>query len=117
MLLALTVASSNLFVYCFFGKMATESFEKMANSFYESNWTKLSVESQAYFLVMITNAQRPIHYHGFGMAVLNLETFCKVRQLPTLIDPIVFLSNVFSLSQTLRTVFSYFMLFKTVTSH
>ena len=27
---------------------------------------------------MIARAQHPLYYHGFGMAVLNLETYMKV---------------------------------------
>lgn len=30
---------------------------------------------------MIENGQQPLHYHGFGVVVLNLETFSKVRTI------------------------------------
>lgn len=73
-------ATLSLFVYCFFGKLATTSFEEMANCTYESNWQQLRVDLQTYLILMIGNMQRPIYYHGFGVAVLNLETFCKVTK-------------------------------------
>lgn len=76
--MSVLVSSSNLFLYCFFGKLATESFETMADCLYETNWLDLPVNLQKYFIVMIGNAQIPIHYHGFGVALLNLETFLKV---------------------------------------
>lgn len=30
---------------------------------------------------MIANSQQPLQYHGFGVVVLNLETFSKVRTI------------------------------------
>lgn len=98
-LAATTVSSSNLFIYCFFGKLATESYQKMADCLYESNWWELPVGLQKYFLLMNMNMQRwVVHssiyfeyfawkkylvdrllfYHGFEVAVLNLETFSQV---------------------------------------
>lgn len=61
--------------------MATQSYEDMANCLFEGNWQKLSVRLQTFLIPMIENAQRPIYYHGFGVAVLNLETFMRVRML------------------------------------
>lgn len=58
--------------------MATKSFEKMADSLYDCMWYGLDEKLQKYILIMITNAQKPIYYHGFGVAVLVLETFTKV---------------------------------------
>lgn len=78
MLISVVVGVSNMFVYCFFGRLATESYAKMANSIYEANWPNLPVNLQKYFILMIGNAQRSIFYHGF-FATLNLETFTKVR--------------------------------------
>lgn len=28
---------------------------------------------------MIENIQRPLYYHGFGLAILDLETFTRVN--------------------------------------
>lgn len=67
-----------MFVYCFFGKMATESFEQMSICLYESNWTEFSVDLQKYIMLMIQNSQRTLFYHGFGIINLDLMTFCKV---------------------------------------
>lgn len=67
-----------VFVMCFFGKSATESFEKMSDSLYESNWQELSIDLQKSFILMIQNTQRPLFYHGFGVCILDLETFAKV---------------------------------------
>lgn len=66
------------FFYCFFGKIATESFARMADCLYESNWLILKPKLQKYLVLMIGNAQRPVYYHGFGLATLNLETFAYV---------------------------------------
>lgn len=58
--------------------MATESFEKMLSCVYESNWYALPVDSQWVLVVILINSQQLYYYHGFGVAVLNLETFTKV---------------------------------------
>lgn len=79
LLIVVSIGGSNLFLYCFFGKVATESYRKMVDSLYEANWQILPIELQKYFILMIGNAQRPLYYSGFGVAVLNLKTFCKVR--------------------------------------
>lgn len=71
----------NLFLYCFFGRMATESFEQMAICLYQANWPVLPNHLQKYFLLMIANAQRPLYYHGFGMVAMNLQTFTKVLMI------------------------------------
>lgn len=68
-----------LYMYCSFGKKATDSFNKIGECMYNSNWHVLSIRAQKYLVLMIGNAQRPIQYHGFRIAVLNLETFLKVN--------------------------------------
>lgn len=78
--LAVPLGTSLLFVYCYLGKMSTESHLKMSDCLYECSWLSLSCKLQKYLIVMIENAQRPIYYHGFDVAVLNLETFSKVRK-------------------------------------
>lgn len=79
MLLMITVVSTSLlFFYCYFGKIATDSLEGMADCLFESNWHELPIELQKYFLIMIGNAQRKLHYHGFGIVRLDLEAFSKV---------------------------------------
>lgn len=81
LLIGFSAGISNLFVYCYFGKLATDSFQKMADYLYESNWHELPINLQKEFVVMILNTQKPLHYTGFGIAVLNLETFLKVSRI------------------------------------
>lgn len=69
---------SALFIYCYFGKLATESYAKMSDCVFEMVWYEQPYELRKYFLLMITNMQKPIYYHGFGVATLNLETFVNV---------------------------------------
>lgn len=71
----------NIFLYCYFGKLATESFEDMCNCLYEFKWHKLPVKQQKYIIPMMVTAQRPLYYHGFGIIILNLETFCNVKKI------------------------------------
>ena len=70
----------NLFIFCNFGKFVTQSFEKMANRIYESNWLDLSPNLQKYIVMMIANAQRPIYYSAFEIVYMNLHTFTSVRE-------------------------------------
>lgn len=78
LLVALASSALNLFIFCFYGKMATESFAEMAECLFESNWQSLPVRLQKYFVLMIGYAQRQMCYSGYGMVVLNLETFTQV---------------------------------------
>lgn len=78
LLFAFPVGISNLFVYCRFGKLANESYEKMSDCVYEFNWHELSPDLQKNVLILIRNMQQPVYYHGFGVVVLNMETFIKV---------------------------------------
>ena len=71
-------STANLFLYCYFGTLATESYENMADCIFESNWLKLPVDSRKYLIVMIANAQRRIYYHGFGLAYLRMMTYTSV---------------------------------------
>lgn len=58
--------------------MASTSFQRMSHDLYETNWYHLPIETQKSFVVMIKNAQKPIYYHGFGVAILDLELFRRV---------------------------------------
>lgn len=73
-----TATVPNIFLYCFFGQMASRSYEKMADSLYEFDWHKLPVNLQKHVILMIANTQQPLFYDGFGVVVLNLETFTSV---------------------------------------
>lgn len=124
--LGVSVSALNLYVFCYFGKMSTEQFEKMADCLYHSSWYLLSNQMQKFVILMIANAQIPIHYHGFKIAVLNLELFCKVSyQLNEYLkwtfysETITLESNHFRISlyfQMSKTVISYYLMFKTLTS-
>lgn len=80
MAVATPVTLATLFLYCYFGKIASESYAKMADCLCECNWENLSLKHQKYFVIMIENAQRPMNYYGFGIAALDLETFTKVNE-------------------------------------
>lgn len=72
------IIQSYSFLLCFFGKIATKSFEEMADILYESNWQHLSPDLQKYFVFMIANAQQPLYYGGYGVTILDLQTFVRV---------------------------------------
>lgn len=80
LIMTILVCACTLFVYCFFGMIATESYEKMADCLYESNWQKLPIDLQKYIILMIQNTQQPRFYHGFGVCHLNLDTYSNVRE-------------------------------------
>lgn len=75
---AVVLSSSNLFVYCFFGLLASESHLKMVFCLYSCDWTRIPIEYQKYLILMIANIQKPIRYRGMKVFVLDLETFCSV---------------------------------------
>lgn len=83
--MAAVVMAASLFLYCLFGILASENFERMADCLYESNWFEFPIKSQKYIWIMIFNTQIPLFYHGFGIAVLNLETFCDVKLIEKIV--------------------------------
>lgn len=78
LLMTILVGASNLFLWCFFGKLATDSFKEMTDCLYECNWQDFPIDLQKYFILMIANSQRPLFYRGSRIATLNLETYSKV---------------------------------------
>lgn len=68
----------NMFLFCYLGKIASESYKNIAVSSYECNWHALPLDLQKYFIIMIADAQIPLRYHGYGVITLNMETFCNV---------------------------------------
>lgn len=80
-LATISIGISTLLFYCYFGKVATESFEMMPDCVFGMNWYEQPIDLQKYFILMIRNMQRPVYYHGFEVAKLNLETFVKVIEL------------------------------------
>lgn len=110
---AIIVGVSNMFLYCFFGKLSTDSFMKMCQCLFESNWFKIQVDLQKYFILMIADAQKPLYYHGFHMAILNLETFAAVNTIKPTKSSNCSFGFYF---QFLKTAITYFMVFKTLTT-
>lgn len=72
------IGLGSLYVFCYFGKLSTESFANMASCIFDSNWQQLDLELKNYLILMIRNSQQPFYYRGYGMFTLDLETFSKV---------------------------------------
>lgn len=72
------IGMSTLLLYCYFGKLASESYEAMPVCVYNMNWYEQPSQVQKYVILMIANMDKPICYHGFEVAELNMETFVKV---------------------------------------
>lgn len=81
LLLTFTIALSafNIFLYCYFGKLATDYYAKYADCLFESNWLALPMDIRKTYVMMIMYARKPLVYHGGNIIVLNLETFLKVN--------------------------------------
>lgn len=77
-LTAVAIGISTIFLYCYFGKIATDSVMNMTDCLFQSKWLNLPVDLQKYFIFMIGNARQPLFYDGFRIATLNLETFIGV---------------------------------------
>lgn len=78
LVMAVFVAMTNLFLYCYFGEMASECYVGMAKTLYESNYFALPIHLQKRILFITLNMQQPIYYHGSKISVLNLPTFAAV---------------------------------------
>lgn len=66
------------FVFCYFGKLATDSFQCMSDCVFYMNWHELPIALQKYVIIMIANMQKPLHYHGSGIVIMDLNTFINV---------------------------------------
>lgn len=110
---AFLIGHANLLVYCYFGKLATESYEKMTDCLYECDWQKLPIDLQKYIVLMIQNTQLLQFYHGFGVFILNLETFTRVRKF--IIDYLIDI-KIINIFQLIKAIFTYYMMLKTITS-
>lgn len=73
-----SIGMSVLLFYCYFGKLASESYEMMPNCVFDVNWHEQPNELQRYFILMIANMQKPVYYHGFEVAKMDLGTFVNV---------------------------------------
>lgn len=78
MIIGVGLSGSNLFLYCYYGHLATDNSSGIADVIFETNWYIHLLEMQKYLILMIQNAQRPFYYHGFGMARLSLGTYTQV---------------------------------------
>ena len=76
--MGLLMSVLNLCVYCYFGILATESNDKMSDCVYNLKWQNFPLRLQKYVILMITDMQITMYYHGFEVAVLNLNTFQSV---------------------------------------
>lgn len=78
MVFAGAIGIAKSFIYCYFGKCATDYYTSYAECLFESNWMVLPNDLQKYFILMISHAQKPLYYHGYGFVHLDLQLFSKV---------------------------------------
>lgn len=71
----------SLFVYCYYGNQASDCLEEIATLLYFFKWYRENVKLQKFISILMANAQRPRHYHGFGVIFLTLDTFTNVGAL------------------------------------
>lgn len=75
---SLIVGCGTVYTFCYFGKLATDSFNNTSHCIYDSKWQHLDNYLKKHLLLMMKISQRQLYYHGFGMLTLNLETFAQV---------------------------------------
>lgn len=78
LMFSIAISGSNLFLYCYYGKLSTDYYGGFAGCLYESNWMLLPVDLQKSFISMIVYARKPLSYHGYNFIDLNLDTFTMV---------------------------------------
>lgn len=66
-----------MFIFCYFGKMATDAFFSFGDYAYETKWYTIPIKNQIYFRLIIQIAQQPLCYKGLGI-VLDLQTYSAV---------------------------------------
>lgn len=78
-IVAASVMMSNIFIYCYFGQLVTDSYEMMTDCVCNMDWYKQPNKTQKYFILMIANMQKPVYFHGFEITRLDLNTFVNVN--------------------------------------
>lgn len=67
-----------LYMYCYHGKIATDSLLAYSDCIYNCDWYRYPDAIQKMFIIMIAYGQRQQFYNGFGILNLKLETFTAV---------------------------------------
>lgn len=75
----IAISTANLYLYCFGGSVVTENCGMYADILFESDWYKMPIRLQKYYILMIANTQRPIHLEGHGLVRLSMEAFGRVN--------------------------------------
>lgn len=88
MLVAISSSGILLFIFCHFGKMATDAFFSFGDYAYQTEWYTIPIKKQQYFQLIIQIAQNPLCYKGFGIN-LDLQTFSAVWNLPWSFAPFI----------------------------
>lgn len=78
LVIAAFVGIGNLFVFCYFGKLTTESSLKMTDCVYDLNWRHFDNNLKKCLIPILQMGKRPLTYEGYGIFTLNLETFTQV---------------------------------------
>lgn len=77
-LLMIFISILSVYVYCYFGKMSTDCFEQLVDCIYTANWLGQNSNSRKILILIMTNAQQPLYYHGFHIIIINMATFTQV---------------------------------------
>lgn len=75
------IGMSTILLYCYYGKLASDSYVEMSDCVFDMNWHEQPSELQKYFVLIIQHMQKTVYYHGFDMVTLDLRTFIKVNSL------------------------------------
>lgn len=99
-----------LFLYCYFGSLATDSFSRISDCVYDSRWYELPTELKIYPIMILGNSHLPLRFYGHKIISINLETYKKVRSEMWKINQIIFI--FFVSVQILKTVSSFYLMFR-----
>lgn len=116
------ISGGTLYLYCESAQLATDNLIQFGDEVFDSDWYKLPIEIQKSFILIIANAELPINYDGLHMVDLNSPTFARVWKNHCLVKSF----ELFSLQrrsalmwhflhfQVLKSVMSYYLMFKTL---
>lgn len=105
-----------LYAYCSYGDRTTSNYAGFADVLYETNWYELPIQNQKYFILMMSNAQEPVYYHGMYLIEVHLIFLGKVFSI---LSTYLFNNELTYLfrSQIAKTISSYYLTFKTMALH
>lgn len=77
----LSLITSCLYTYSFYGTVVTFGSSHFASTVYNSLWYRYPSTLQPYIIMIMSRAQKPFYFSGYEFGKCSMENFTKVKVL------------------------------------